>query len=88
MQYNKVSKFTDLLVWQKGHQLVLDIYSATASFPKQETYSLVDQMRRCVVSITSKLAEGFNRQSSKEKVQFYYMSLGSLTKNAKSTTHS
>ncbi len=76
---NKIKKFTDLIAWQKGHRLVISVYQVTSLFPRSETYALTDQMRRCVVSVTSNIAEGFNRQSSKEKVQFYYMALGSLT---------
>jgi four helix bundle protein len=59
--------------------VVLAVYAITKTFPKEETYSLIDQMRRCAVSITSNIAEGFSRQSKKEKVQFYYMTRGSLT---------
>jgi four helix bundle protein len=75
----KITKFTDLTTWQVGHKLVVEIYNITKSFPKEERYSLVDQMRRCAVSITSNIAEGFNRQSNKEKIQFYFMALGSCT---------
>jgi four helix bundle protein len=75
----KIQAFTDLVVWQQGHQLVLRIYKDTSHFPQRESYALVDQMRRCVVSITSNIAEGFARKSNKEKAQFYFMSLGSLT---------
>lgn len=55
------------------------IYKATKDFPKEELFGLVIQMRHCVVSITSNIAEGFSRQSYKEKVQFYSISLGSVT---------
>jgi len=55
------------------------IYKITKVFPKEETFGLLSQMRRCVVSITSNIAEGFSRQSYKEKAQFYSMSLGSVT---------
>ena len=48
-------------------------------FPKDEVFGLVSQMRRCAVSITSNIAEGFSRQSYKEKVQFYSMAQGSVT---------
>ena len=75
----KIKSFTDLVTWQKAHRLVLSIYEVTKSFPKEEVYSLVDQMRRCVISITSNIAEGFSRKSYKEKVQFYFMALGSST---------
>lgn len=76
--HGKIEEFTDLIVWQEGHRLVLLIYQITKRFPKEEMYSLVDQMRRAVVSVTSNIAEGFGRQSYKEKVQFYYLAKGSL----------
>jgi four helix bundle protein len=66
----KIKDFTDLKTWEEGHKLVLMIYKITKSFPKDELYSLVDQMRRAVVSITSNVAEGFGRQGYKEKIQF------------------
>lgn len=74
----KIRSFTDLVVWQKGHKLVLAVYRATESFPKAEIFSLTNQMRRCAVSITSNIAEGFGRSSSKEKLQFYAISRGSV----------
>lgn len=75
----KIESFTDLKTWQKGHELVLAIYKMTESFPSKEVFGITNQMRRAVVSITSNIAEGFSRRSSKEKSQFYYMALGSLT---------
>jgi len=59
--------------------LVLSIYKITELFPKEELFGLIDQMRRSAVSITSNIAEGFSRQGIKEKLQFYYISEGSLT---------
>ncbi|MBI2085753.1 four helix bundle protein [Candidatus Daviesbacteria bacterium] len=75
----KIQSFTNLIAWQKGHKLVLIVYTITKTFPTAETYSLVDQMRRCVISITSNIAEGFSRKSYKEKIQFYSIALGSTT---------
>lgn len=74
----KIKKFTDLNAWKEAHKLVVLVYKITKKFPKQETYSLTDQMRRSAVSITSNIAEGFGRQTYKEKVQYYYLSQGSL----------
>ncbi|RJQ36298.1 four helix bundle protein [Candidatus Microgenomates bacterium] len=74
-----IKSFTDLYAWQEGHKLVLLIYKATKTFPADERFGITDQMRRCVVSITSNIAEGFSRKSKKEKAQFFYMALGSLT---------
>lgn len=75
----KIESFTDLLAWQKAHQLVLSIYKATKAFPLDEVYGLTNQIRRASISISSNLAEGFSRKSQAEKRQFYYMSIGSLT---------
>ncbi|MBL7078297.1 four helix bundle protein [Candidatus Shapirobacteria bacterium] len=74
----KIKSFTDLIVWQKGHQLVLLVYRLTKTFPKTEQFGLTSQIRRAVVSVTSNIAEGFGRQNKKEKTQFYYLSRGSL----------
>lgn len=73
-----IRDFTDLLAWQEGHKLVLEIYKLTKKFPKDEVFGLVSQMRRAAVSITSNIAEGFGRQEYKEKVQFFFISQGSL----------
>ncbi|MFA6518215.1 MAG: four helix bundle protein [Candidatus Shapirobacteria bacterium] len=73
-----INEFTDLVVWQIGHETVLLVYKLVGKFPKTETYALVDQLKRAVVSITSNIAEGFGRKTYKDKVHFYYLSLGSL----------
>lgn len=75
----KIKSFTDLNAWREGHQLVLLIYKTTKLLPQDERFGLIDQMRRCVISITSNIAEGFSRKSNKEKSQFFYMALGSIT---------
>lgn len=74
-----ISSFTDLHVWQEGHKLVLMIYRLTRSLPKEELYSLTDQMRRAVTSITNNIAEGFGRKTYKDKVYFYYLAFGSVS---------
>ena len=76
---SSIKTFHDLDAWKEGHKLVLLIYALTKQFPKDEVFGLISQMRRCAVSITSNIAEGFSRQSYAEKIRFYYMSLGSLT---------
>lgn len=75
----KIKSFTDLNAWREGHKLVLITYNATKLFPKDEKFGLTSQMKRCVVSITSNIAEGFSRKGNKEKIQFYYISAGSIT---------
>lgn len=77
MQSTKIITFQDLNAWKLSHQLALEVYKFTSNFPPQEKYGLIDQMRRCSVSISSNIAEGFARNSNKEKIQFYYTSLGS-----------
>lgn len=75
----KIKSFTDLNAWREGHKLVLSIYKVTKGFPSDERFGLTNQVQRAAVSITSNLAEGFSRNSYKEKVMYYYTSLGSLT---------
>lgn len=78
-QTNKIKSFTQLNAWKEGHKLVLTLYKTTKEFPKEEKYGLVDQIRRAAVSVVSNIAEGFSRESYKEKVQYYAMSKGSVT---------
>lgn len=73
----KIKSFTDLDTWKEAHKLVIEIYKLTKDFPNEEKFGLVNQMRRAAVSVTSNIAEGFSRQSLKEKIQFYFMSKGS-----------
>src|SRR3989344_6564204 len=75
----KIRSFTDLVAWKEAHNLAVSIYKVTDEFPGKEIYSLTDQMRRSATSIGSNIAEGFSRQSRKEKLQFYYTAKGSLT---------
>jgi four helix bundle protein len=70
--------FQDLLVWQKAHRFVLEVYALTAAFPKQETYGLSLQMRRAAVSIPANIAEGFRRRSKADKARFMNMAEGSV----------
>jgi four helix bundle protein len=74
-----ITKFTDLVAWKEAHKLVLLTYKALENFPKKETFALCDQIRRCAISISANIAEGFSRRGKKEKAQFYYVSKGSLT---------
>ena len=75
----KIESFYDLTVWQRGHQLLLAAYRATRTFPKDEQFALTSQLRRALVSITSNIAEGFSRQTIKDKINFYHIALGSCT---------
>ncbi len=74
---NKIKSFKDLKIWQKGIEIVKDIYSLTEGFPDKELYGLTSQMRRAAVSLPSNIAEGFKRYHNKEYKQFLYITLGS-----------
>jgi four helix bundle protein len=74
----KIRNFKDLKIWQRGVELVKLIYVMTNSFPADEKYGLVSQMRRSAVSVPSNIAEGFMRRHNKEYKQFLYIALGSL----------
>jgi four helix bundle protein len=69
----------DLDIWKMGLDLVEKVYRITQSFPKNEQFGLIAQMRRAVVSIPSNIAEGAARNSKKEFLQYLYISLGSLS---------
>ena len=75
---NKSTKFTELIVWQKAHEFVLDIYNKTKNFPKEERFGLTSQFRRAAVSVPSNIAEGFRRRGKPDKVRFLNISEGSL----------
>lgn len=74
---DKIKRFTDLRVWQKGVELVKNIYSLTKKFPREELYGLSMQARRAAVSVPSNIAEGFRRRHAKEYKQFLRVALGS-----------
>lgn len=78
MENKKIKTFKDLFAWQEAHALALMVYKLTDTFPQKEIFGLVSQMRRCAVSISSNIAEGFGRTTSKDKAQFYSISYGSL----------
>ena len=70
--------FEDLIVWQKAHQFVLEIYKLTSDFPGYELYGLTSQMRRAAVSIAANIAEGFGKRGKADKVRFLNIAQGSL----------
>ena len=70
--------YKKLNVWQESMELVIEIYKLVKQLPKEEMFSLSDQIRRSAVSIPSNIAEGSSRNSKKEFIQFLYISLGSI----------
>ena len=70
--------FKDLIAWQKGMDLVLEIYAVTKAFPREEIYGLTSQLRRAAVSIPSNIAEGQARFSKRDFRHFLRTAKGSL----------
>ena len=73
-----VKTFRDLKVWQKAHELVLEIYKTTKTFPMEEKYVLVSQIRRSAASIPTNIVEGFSRKTNKDYAHFINIANGSL----------
>ena len=73
----KLKSFRDLIVWNKGIELVKNVYEVTKTFPEEERYGLSSQMKRAAISIPSNIAEGFKRRHAKEYKQFLNITLGS-----------
>ena len=68
----------DMEVWKQAMELVYQVYKIVETFPKEELYGLTSQIKRCVISIPSNIAEGCGRFSNKETSRFITISLGSL----------
>ena len=78
MESKKIESFKDLIVWQKGIELVNEIYKVTKHFPKDELYGLTSQARRAAISVPANIAEGWGRGTTKNYIQFLEISRGSL----------
>jgi four helix bundle protein len=74
-----VGDFHQLMVWQKSHQLALDVYRISTDFPKSEVFGLTSQARRAAVSIPANIAEGCGRGGDPEFARFLRISLGSAS---------
>lgn len=68
----------DLEVWKKAHGLVLEVYKMTARFPNNESYGLVNQLRRASYSVPANIVEGQSRNTTKEYRSFLYNARGSV----------
>lgn len=71
--------FKKLKVWQKGHNLTLALYRATARFPKEEMYGLTSQIRRSATSVPANIAEGRGRDTPNDLARFLQIALGSAS---------
>ncbi len=80
MKYNS---FEEMPVWKKAIELSVKIFNLTDKLPKKEDFGLTSQIRRSALSVSGNLAEGFGRKHTKDKLNFYYDSRGSIaeTKN-------
>ncbi len=74
-----IESYRDLQVWQRGIDLTERIYAVTQSFPSDERFVLVAQLRRAALSIPSNIAEGWGRMSTGEFLRFLRIARGSLT---------
>ena len=75
MRYNS---FEDMPVWQKSMDLSTKIFNVTECLPRKEDYGLTSQIRNSGLSVSGNIAEGFGRKHTKDKLNFYYNSRGSL----------
>jgi four helix bundle protein len=76
---DKSKHFEQLIVWQKAHQFVLNVYELTKRFPKEEVFGLVSQFRRASVSIPANIVEGYSKRGLKDKIRFLNIAQGSLS---------
>lgn len=71
--------FHNLLIWQRSHQLTLDVYKVSQSFPKEELFGLTSQIRRAISSVPTNIAEGCGRHSNKDFAHFLQIAIGSAS---------
>lgn len=79
MSINKtpIKHFTDLEAWKSSHELTLEIYRVTKSFPSDERFGIIDQLRRAASSMTANIAEGWGRFHYPDRIHFYHQARGS-----------
>jgi four helix bundle protein len=75
---SEIKSYKDLLIWQKGIDIVCLTYKSVSDFPKDELYALSSQIKRSSVSIPSNISEGYGRQSTQSYIQFIKIARGSL----------
>ncbi|EKY18507.1 four helix bundle protein [Capnocytophaga genosp. AHN8471] len=73
----KIEDYKDLIVWQRSMELAEEVYRLVKKLPKEELFALSDQIRRAVISIPSNIAEGYERNSTKEYIHFLSIAKGS-----------
>ena len=75
----KTRDFRELIVWQKAHQFVIEIYSLTSRFPREELFGITSQIRKASVSIAANIAEGYSKRGPRDKMRFFNIAQGSLS---------
>ena len=70
--------YRELIVWQKAMQAAIEIYRLAPRLPREETYGMCSQITRAMVSVPANIAEGWTRESEREKAQFLAIAQGSL----------
>ena len=76
--FRKTKSFEELLVWQKAHAFVLDVYHLSSNFPKSEQFCLTSQFRRACISIPENIAEGYKKKGKPDKLRFFNIAQGSI----------
>ena len=74
-----MKNFRELQVWQKAHQLTLALYKTTGSFPGDEKYGLVSQIKRATSSIAANIAEGCGKNGDAELARYLQIAMGSAS---------
>jgi four helix bundle protein len=74
----QIKSYKDLLIWEKGIDIIIKLYELVEEFPKEEMYALTSQLKRAAVSIPSNIAEGYGRNSTQSYIHFVSISRGSL----------
>ena len=77
LKFKVMVDYKNYKVWQKFHELVIDIYQITSTFPKSEQFNLITQIKRASLSVPTNIVEGCGRETQKELIRFLYISSGS-----------
>jgi four helix bundle protein len=73
-----IKAYRNLVMWQKAHILVLEVYKITKTFPKEETFGITNQLRRAIVSVAANIVEGYKKRTKQSKINHYNIAEGSL----------
>jgi four helix bundle protein len=77
MEQATTKSFRDLVVWQKAHAFVLEVYRTSETFPSTERFGITSQLRRAAVSIAANIVEGFRKRGPADKLRYYNIAQGS-----------